>query len=77
MAILNKEAIPVLLEIRRITATDKMDFNQAVTLLSKVPMIADAYLIVAGVKPGEGAVITRDRTALANLWKLDPPKTLV
>ncbi|XP_031560765.1 N-acylethanolamine-hydrolyzing acid amidase-like [Actinia tenebrosa] len=73
MAILRKEAIPVLLEIRQITATENMNFSQAVTLLSKVPMIADAYLIVGGINPGEGAVITRDRTAVANLWKLDPP----
>ncbi|KAK3739863.1 hypothetical protein QZH41_009103, partial [Actinostola sp. cb2023] len=74
IAILNKKAIPVAFEIRNIVATDHMDFNQAITSLSKVPMYAAAYFIVGGVKSGEGAVITRDRSDVANLWKLDPPQ---
>lgn len=40
--------------------------------LSKTPIITGVYYIVGGVRAGEGAVITRDRTGPADIWSLDP-----
>lgn len=31
------------------------------------------YIIVGGAKPGEGAIVTRNRTVVADLWELDAP----
>lgn len=47
-------------------------FQDAVMLLSKIPIITGVYYIVGGVKAGEGVVITRDRTGPADIWPLDP-----
>ena len=48
------------------------DFQDAVMHLSKIPIITGVYYIVGGVRPGEGVVITRDRTGPADIWPLDP-----
>lgn len=40
--------------------------------LSKIPIITGVYYIVGGVRAGEGAVITRDRTGPADIWPLEP-----
>uniref|UniRef100_A0A671YNA4 N-acylethanolamine-hydrolyzing acid amidase n=1 Tax=Sparus aurata TaxID=8175 RepID=A0A671YNA4_SPAAU len=48
------------------------DFQDAVMRLSKIPIITGVYYIVAGVRAGEGAVITRDRTGPADIWPLEP-----
>uniref|UniRef100_UPI0037E75CC2 N-acylethanolamine-hydrolyzing acid amidase-like n=1 Tax=Semicossyphus pulcher TaxID=241346 RepID=UPI0037E75CC2 len=48
------------------------NFEDAVMRLSKIPIITGVYYIVGGVRPGEGAVITRDRTGPADIWPLDP-----
>ena len=47
------------------------DFQDAVMRLSKIPIITGVYYIVAGVKAGEGVVITRDRKGPADIWPLD------
>ncbi|XP_006823041.1 N-acylethanolamine-hydrolyzing acid amidase-like [Saccoglossus kowalevskii] len=48
------------------------NYHDAVEKLSKRQIIAPVYYIVGGVKPGEGAVITRDRLKAKDVWSLDP-----
>ncbi|XP_075996944.1 N-acylethanolamine-hydrolyzing acid amidase-like [Genypterus blacodes] len=48
------------------------DFQDALMRLSKIPIITGVYYIVGGVRGGEGAVITRDRTGPADIWPLEP-----
>ncbi|KAK1792296.1 hypothetical protein P4O66_012250 [Electrophorus voltai] len=55
----------------RETLENAIDFQDAVMRLAKVPIIADLYYIVGGVQPGEGVVITRDRSGPADIWPLD------
>lgn len=40
-------------------------------MLTKDELLAPVYYIVSGSKPGEGAVITRDRKETANVLKLN------
>ncbi|XP_077977688.1 N-acylethanolamine-hydrolyzing acid amidase-like [Glandiceps talaboti] len=47
------------------------NFDEAVHMLSTEQIIAPVYYIIGGMKPGEGAVITRDRLASKDVWKLD------
>ncbi|XP_069043503.1 N-acylethanolamine-hydrolyzing acid amidase-like [Lepisosteus oculatus] len=56
----------------RKTLEDAEDFQDAVLRLSKIPIISDVYYIVAGVQPGEGVVVTRNRRGPADIWPLDP-----
>ncbi|XP_020489454.2 N-acylethanolamine-hydrolyzing acid amidase [Labrus bergylta] len=56
----------------RQTLEEAEDFQDAVMRLSKIPIITGVYYIVGGVRAGEGAVITRDRTGPADIWPLDP-----
>ena len=69
-AIFNKNAIPVTFLIRDVVSTEGMDFSQAVKKISQVPLIAASYLILGGVKVGEGAVVTRGREKTADIWRL-------
>eukprot|EP01089_Gocevia_fonbrunei_P013076 TRINITY_DN3247_c0_g1_i1.p1 TRINITY_DN3247_c0_g1~~TRINITY_DN3247_c0_g1_i1.p1 ORF type:complete len:378 (-),score=82.81 TRINITY_DN3247_c0_g1_i1:50-1144(-) len=51
-------------------ALDKYDkYEDAVTALSKTPLVAPAYLITSGLT--EAAVITRDRDGARDIWRLD------
>ncbi len=45
-------------------------FPEAVSMLSNTELVADIYYTVSGTKPGEGVVITRNRTGAANTWPL-------
>ncbi|KAM8757476.1 N-acylethanolamine-hydrolyzing acid amidase-like [Acanthopagrus schlegelii] len=56
----------------RETLEEAEDFQDAVMRLSKIPIITGVYYIVAGVRGGEGVVITRDRTGPADIWPLEP-----
>lgn len=56
----------------RETLEEAENFQDAVIRLSKIPIITGVYYIVGGVRPGEGAVITRDRTGPADIWPLNP-----
>ncbi|XP_038614712.1 N-acylethanolamine-hydrolyzing acid amidase [Tachyglossus aculeatus] len=56
----------------RNTLSEAKDFQAAVLMLAKTPIIADAYYIVGGVSPKEGVVITRNRGGPADIWPLDP-----
>lgn len=59
--------------------TELDDFTSATNLLRTQQIPAPAYLIAAGVAPGEGVIITRDRNGTAaargtgrGYWPLDP-----
>ncbi|XP_061584663.1 N-acylethanolamine-hydrolyzing acid amidase-like [Cololabis saira] len=56
----------------RETLEEAEDFQDAVMRLAKTPIITGVYYIVAGVRAGEGVVITRDRKGPADIWPLDP-----
>ncbi|XP_028929122.1 N-acylethanolamine-hydrolyzing acid amidase [Ornithorhynchus anatinus] len=56
----------------RNTLSEAKDFEAAVLMLAKTPIIADTYYIVGGVAPKEGVVITRNRGGPADIWPLDP-----
>mmetsp|Transcript_41040 Transcript_41040/g.114058 ORF Transcript_41040/g.114058 Transcript_41040/m.114058 type:complete len:383 (-) Transcript_41040:207-1355(-) len=47
-------------------------FEEAVLFFSEVKLSAAAYFILGGTKPGEGAVVTRDRDAVVDVWRLNP-----
>ena len=59
------------LHIRDAVASTDMDFESAVIFLADKPLIAPSYIIIGGTKPREGVVITRDRIAALDLWRLD------
>jgi N-acylethanolamine-hydrolysing acid amidase len=63
--------ITVLL-VRDVVSNKEMDFESAVNSLANSHVIAPSYIIVGGAKPGEGVVITRDRTASKDLWRMNP-----
>jgi len=50
------------------------DFNAALQNLANGTLIADVYYIMAGTKPGEGVVISRNRENAADIWLLDAAK---
>ena len=57
--------------IRDTVADPNADFEKAVETLAYKPLIAPSYIIVGGVGPKKGAVITRDRLAALDIWRLD------
>ncbi len=60
--------------IRDTLDREDMSYDEALVFLADKPLIAPCYIIVGGAKPGEGAVITRDRIALVDLQKIDTSK---
>jgi len=59
--------------LSRTVLTNENDFAAAIDNLSNDALIADVYYIVAGVNPGEGAVISRNRLNATDVWRLDSP----
>lgn len=43
-------------------------------VLGQEPLSSPTYYIIAGSEPNEGAVLTRDRNTLLNLWSLNVTK---
>lgn len=70
-ALLSRRATPLSFLVRDVLATPEVTFDEAVHRLAYTPLVAPVYLIVGGVRPGEGAVITRDRVAAIDIWRLD------
>ena len=64
----------VAFHIRDVLSQDDFSFHDAVVFMADKPLIAPGYVIMGGARSGEGVVITRDRTALVDLWKLDVSK---
>lgn len=56
--------------IRDVLSNPLMDFKSAVNALSNTPLIASSYIIVAGVNPNEGVVISRGRPRATDMWWL-------
>jgi len=69
-AIIEKNASLVSFLSRNVM-TYEFDFNAALQNLANGTLIADVYYIMAGVKPGEGVVISRNRLNAADIWMLD------
>ncbi|KAE8630965.1 hypothetical protein XENTR_v10001033 [Xenopus tropicalis] len=57
--------------LMRDVLSDATDFEAAALQLSKTPIIAEVYYIMAGTQPNEGVVITRNRAGPADIWPLD------
>ena len=51
--------------------TESSSYIEALEAMESEPLTAPAYFIMAGSQPGAGAVVTRDRNFLTNLWVLD------
>ncbi|XP_071972289.1 N-acylethanolamine-hydrolyzing acid amidase-like [Engystomops pustulosus] len=64
------KASPVSWLIRN-TLNEAPDYQSAVLQLSNTPIITEIYLTVAGVNPGEGASIARNRNGVANVMHLN------
>jgi len=56
--------------IRDTLADSSLAFEGAIENLAYKPLIAPCYLIIGGVGPDQGAVITRDRIAALDIWRL-------
>ena len=57
--------------IRDAISDPNLDFEGAVNRLAYTNIIAPCYLIVGGVGPNQGAIITRDRESALDVWRLD------
>lgn len=77
MAILDRKALPNTFLHRSVIATDDLGFDSAIRQLSQATVIADMYYIVGGIKAGQGAVITKNRLSVADVWRLDAPERQV
>jgi N-acylethanolamine-hydrolysing acid amidase len=62
---------PVGFFLRSLLANEDSNFDYAIQQISKVEMIAPAYIIVGGIQKGEGAVVTRARTEALDVWKIN------
>ena len=51
--------------------TEAKSYDEAIQMLSKHYIAAPVYYTIAGSKANEGAVITRDRNILNDLWLLN------
>ncbi|MBN3295536.1 NAAA amidase, partial [Amia calva] len=56
----------------RNTLDEAKDYKEAVQKLSNTPTIRNIYYTVAGVNPGEGVVVSRNRTGAVNMLHLNP-----
>ena len=57
--------------IRDTLADTSLSFEDAIEKLGYEPLVAPCYLIVGGVGPEEGVVITRNRIAALDIWRLN------
>ena len=69
--LLNKQAKFVGLVMRSLLESDNIGYTDALKELQTVELIAPCYIILGGVKPGEGAVISRGREAQVNTRFID------
>jgi len=69
-ALTEKNASLVTFLSRQVMANEA-DFEAALAQLANDSLIADAYYIIAGTLPGQGAVISRNRLNASDVWRLD------
>jgi acid ceramidase len=67
---INRNQAWTTLVARDVFETNGMDFEKAVQVLAGTPLLAPCYYIMAGPKPNQGAVITRDRKGAADVWRM-------
>lgn len=70
VGILDKSVVPVSFLVRD-ALMKSPDFNAAVNLLANTPTAAPVYYIIAGVKPGEGTIITKGRLEPDDIWTIN------
>ncbi|XP_041351778.1 N-acylethanolamine-hydrolyzing acid amidase-like [Gigantopelta aegis] len=70
IGIFDSNVVPVSFLVRNVLERDTT-FTRAVSSLSNTDTAADAYFIVAGVRAGEGAVITKARLQVDDVWYLN------
>jgi hypothetical protein len=46
-------------------------YEEAKDMLTNTPLTAPVYIIISGVNPDEGAIITRDRSGAADVWLIN------
>lgn len=51
--------------------TESASYAEALSMLERALLTAPAYFIMAGKQAGQGAVVTRDRNFLTDLWALN------
>jgi len=59
--------------LSREVLANENNFQAALNALSQTELIADVYYTMAGSKPGEGAVLSRNRHNATNIWMLNSP----
>ena len=74
--LLKSPGAEITLLIRDALADQDINYQGVLNRMMYIPMIASCYVIIAGTKPGEGVVISRDRKGLVKpfrngVWKLD------
>ena len=45
-------------------------FDDAVKLAASEQLISPSYIIIGGIHPGDGAIVTRDRKVAKDVWKM-------
>lgn len=71
VGLLDKSVVPVSFLVRDAIAKSP-NYTAAVDLLAYTPTAAPVYVIIAGVKPVEGAVISKRRLGPDDIWAIDP-----
>uniref|UniRef100_UPI00358FA6E7 acid ceramidase n=1 Tax=Myxine glutinosa TaxID=7769 RepID=UPI00358FA6E7 len=57
--------------LTRAVLENATSYDEAKTILSTTELLAPAYYILGGYKPGQGCVITRARTSCLDVWTLN------
>lgn len=63
-------AWPIGFLLREVFASESTSYAEAVAILATSDVIAPVYFTVCGINPGEGVVLTRDRSEEAERWEL-------
>lgn len=71
---LNEKNYTLVSFLTRDALTKSSSFDEAMTMLSNTNLISDVYYTVAGSLSGQGAVISRNRTAAADTWTIKDSK---
>jgi hypothetical protein len=72
-ALLVPNVAPVSFLVRDVLDSAK-SYDDALSIFATHRIVAPAFLILAGMERGQGAVITRDRNYAVDIWTLDSPK---
>lgn len=73
VGLFDHSVVPVSFLVRDAMA-NSTNYTAAVDQLGYTPTAAPVYFIIAGVRPGDAAVITKDRLKPHDIWTIDPEK---